>query len=118
MRTSGNTGQTLLVEDDLALILNAALGLAGEAGEFIDHVKKHIFHGHKLDKSFLIKELGDFLWYCAQAAQGLNTTLSHVADVNIDKLQKRYPAGFSTEASLNRSELYAYAYSTKCGRVK
>ena len=98
MRTSGNKG------GPQSLLLNAALGLAGETGEFIDHVKKHLFHGHSLDNSFLIKELGDVMWYIAQAATGLGISLEEIAETNIDKLKKRYPSGFTTQASIERSE--------------
>jgi hypothetical protein len=65
----------------------AALGLNGEAGEIADHVKKVMFHGHPLDddtKDKIAKEIGD------------------IAQMNVDKLKKRYPEGFSTERSLNR----------------
>lgn len=45
------------------LILNFALGLAGETGEFIDVLKKHLFHGDELDRTKLIKEAGDICFY-------------------------------------------------------
>lgn len=83
-------------------ILNAALGLAGEAGEFADHIKKYQFQGHDLDKDHLIKELGDILWYVAQAAVGLETTIDEIMERNINKLKARYPDGFEAERSRNR----------------
>lgn len=85
-------------------LTEAGLGVAGEAGEFADLIKKLLFHGHPLDKDKAIKELGDVMWYLAQAATGLHTSLSHIATVNIEKLQKRYPDGFTSERSLNRIE--------------
>lgn len=88
-------------DDNLAVL---ALGLAGEAGEFADLVKKHLGHGHPLDKVKAMKELGDQLWYIARAAAKLGYTLNDVAVANVEKLQKRYPQGFSTEASINREE--------------
>lgn len=45
---------------DLAAL---ALGVAGEAGEVCDLIKKHVGHGHPLDRDKLVKELGDVLWY-------------------------------------------------------
>ena len=91
------------VEDPIRLA-QYALGLAGEAGEVADLIKKHIGHGHELDGNKLKLELGDVLWYIAGLAYLLQTSLEEIAEANIDKLQKRYPNGFSHEASRNRSE--------------
>ena len=85
-------------------LTNAALGLAGESGEVADHLKKHIFHGHELDRDKLRRELGDVLWYVCQAADALGLTLDEVAQHNIAKLRSRYPDGFSFERSINREE--------------
>jgi NTP pyrophosphatase (non-canonical NTP hydrolase) len=83
-------------------MLQDALGVAGEAGECADLVKKHAFHGHPLDKDKLTKELGDVLWYVSQLAGAIGVTLDEVAEKNIAKLKARYPEGFTPEASLNR----------------
>lgn len=77
----------------------AALGLAGESGEFADLIKKHVYHSHPLDRLKAAKEIGDVLWYCALAADVLGITLDDVAQMNVDKLAKRYPEGFSVERS-------------------
>ena len=82
----------------------AALGLAGEAGEVADLLKKHLGHGHPLDVDQLRTELGDVLWYIAALCTLYNITLDSVAAANIDKLRKRYPDGFSHEASRTRSK--------------
>lgn len=79
-----------------------ALGVAGEAGEVADLVKKHIGHGHTLDREKVVKELGDVLWYIAVLANQVGATLETVAQANIEKLAKRYPEGFSSERSINR----------------
>jgi len=79
-----------------------ALGVAGEAGEVADLIKKVIGHGHPLDKEKFAKELGDVLWYVAVLAHRLNYTLEEVAAQNVEKLRKRYPEGFSEERSKNR----------------
>ena len=81
---------------------NAALGLAGEAGETADMVKKHLFHEHPLDHDAIVKELGDCLWYVAAMATTLGVSLDEVGERNIEKLRRRYPDGFSAERSLNR----------------
>lgn len=85
-------------------IINWALGLAGEAGEVADMIKKVEFHGHELDHEELYKELGDILWYVANLAYEFDEWLEDIADRNIKKLAKRYPEGFSKERSVNRSE--------------
>jgi len=85
-------------------IANAALGLAGEAGEVADHIKKHLFHDFALDEAEVVKELGDCLWYVAAMCTTLGISMDHVATTNIEKLKRRYPDGFSTEASRNRVE--------------
>jgi NTP pyrophosphatase (non-canonical NTP hydrolase) len=93
MRTAGDR------KDDLAC---HALGVAGEAGEVADLFKKVLFHGHALDKEKAAKELGDVLWYVAILAQRIGYSLSDVAEMNVEKLRKRYPNGFSSERSQNR----------------
>lgn len=85
-------------------LMNAALGLAGEAGEVADHLKKHLFQGHELDKAKIRKELGDLLWYVQLGADSLDVSLEEIAKENIAKLKKRYPDGFSAAASVNRTE--------------
>lgn len=79
-----------------------ALGLAGESGEVIELVKKHLFHGHALDRDRLKKELGDVLWYLAAVCTAEGLSLGDVADGNIEKLRARYPDGFTSEKSQNR----------------
>ena len=91
-------------ETEYPRILQGLMGLNGEAGECIDILKKHLFHGHELDKQHVAKELGDVLWYVAQSADALGYTLEEIAQMNVDKLMDRYPDGFEVERSLNRKE--------------
>lgn len=93
---------TLTQEAQLA---SAGLGIAGEAGEVADLVKKVLFHGHPLDEATrakLVKETGDVLWYAALLAETLGVPLAEIASANIVKLKARYPAGFDPTRSLNR----------------
>ena len=85
-------------------LLNGALGLTGEAGEVSDMIKKHIFHGHDLDTDALIKELGDCAWYIALICTAIGVGMDTVLECNIEKLKKRYPEGFSSQASIERVE--------------
>ena len=81
----------------------AALGLAGEAGEFANIIKKKTAHGHDIGKTELADELGDVLWYLAEAATACGLTLDEIAAQNVEKLKARYPDGFSEERSRNRT---------------
>lgn len=90
--------------DKKEVLTNSVMGLCGESGEACDIVKKHLFHGHELDRAALIKELGDVAWYLAEAAEALDISLDEIFMLNIEKLRKRYPEGFSEEKSINRIE--------------
>lgn len=79
------------------------LGVAGEAGEVADLIKKHIGHGHPFDKAKLTRELGDVLWYVGAIARTVGVTLEEVAIANIEKLRARYPNGFEAARSLKRA---------------
>lgn len=96
---SGTPEDRMMGEHTLSVL---ALGLAGEAGEVADTIKKVVGHAHPLQVEALVKELGDQLWYISVMASALGVDLSVVAKQNIEKLRKRYPDGFSTERSINR----------------
>lgn len=91
----------LLTQPCEALLLGA-LGLAGEAGEVADLVKKYCYHAHLLDRARLIDELGDVLWYLTWLCHSLDTSLVAVMLGNITKLRARYPAGFDPQRSQSR----------------
>jgi NTP pyrophosphatase (non-canonical NTP hydrolase) len=101
---SSRTAQMDISERERLMI--AGLGLAGEAGEVADQLKKTLGHGHPFNPERLMLELGDALWYIADLASCLNVSLETIAQMNIDKLRKRYPIGFSTEASINRVDTH------------
>lgn len=83
-------------------LFNGVLGLAGEAGECADLVKKHCYQDARPIHDALIDELGDVLWYVAETAGALGVSLEEVAVWNVEKLKKRYPEGFEAERSLHR----------------
>lgn len=97
-------------------VSNAALGLTGEAGEVADLVKKAIYHGHGFQPAHcpgeengnvhkLALELGDIMYYVGIMAHEMGYTLQDIAEMNISKLAKRYPDGFSREASQKRVDV-------------
>lgn len=80
-----------------------ALGLAGEVGETIDLLKKVEGHGHEANLQKLKEEMGDILWYMAALCSAYGVSLQEAADENVVKLKRRYPEGFTHEASRNRA---------------
>lgn len=89
---------------EYAPLSNFALGLAGEAGEVADEVKKVVYHGHPLDVEKIKKELGDVLWYWSSVANVLGLDTEAVAVANVAKLMARYPEGFSEADSKERRD--------------
>ena len=89
-----------LTERDV--LINSVMGLCGESGEAIDIVKKWLAQGHPLDREYLAGELGDVAWYLAEAATALGMPLEDILRANLEKLERRYPDGFSTERSVGR----------------
>ena len=87
-----------------ALLLNSVLGLCGESGEVADLVKKYLFQGHDLDLDHVAKELGDISWYLAVGAYAIGLDLESIFRMNKEKLEARYPDGFSVDRSLHRAE--------------
>jgi len=83
-------------------LLHAGIGLATEAGEFLDALKKHIFYGKELDRVNLREEMGDIFWYCAIIADQLDVEFSEVMERNITKLKARYGEKFSEDKAVTR----------------
>lgn len=84
--------------------LVSALGLAGEAGEVCDLLKKVVGHGHPINLDAFCDELGDVLWYISDLCSAFGLTLQDVVQHNIEKLGRRYPSGrFTISDSLNRT---------------
>lgn len=81
-----------------------ALGLAGETGEVIDLIKKHLYHGIPLPVEKIALELGDVLWYIRYIADTIGADLEIVARMNDKKLSERYPNGFSIEDAIKKEE--------------
>ena len=86
------------------VLINGVMGLCGESGEAIDIVKKWLAQGHELDREKLAKELGDICWYLAETATALDLKLEDIMAANIEKLRQRYPQGFDSARSVNRTE--------------
>ena len=73
-------------------LIDAAAGLAEEAGEALSIVRKHLFQDRDLDRAKLEEELGDALWCIAMTARAAGLSLEQVAAANIAKLEERHSA--------------------------
>jgi NTP pyrophosphatase (non-canonical NTP hydrolase) len=99
-------GQSIL--NDLSPVkchlLHMAVGISGESGEILDTVKKHCIYNKELDVENLVEELGDMEYFMEglRAATGITReqTLAH----NIEKLNRRYLAGYSNQAAQARAD--------------
>ena len=89
-------------------LLTAAVGATAEAGEFTEIVKKIIFQGKPVNEDNLFhlkRELGDIMWYVAQACMALDVSIDDIIAMNVEKLSARYPDGaFDVYYSENRKD--------------
>jgi len=85
-------------------ILYPTLGLAGEAGEVADKVKKIIRDNKSIvdEREDVAKELGDVLWYLAAVARDIGYSLEVIAEMNIEKLESRKERGVLQGSGDNR----------------
>jgi NTP pyrophosphatase (non-canonical NTP hydrolase) len=98
IRTEADDFQAMdirLYEDGTKRLLHSGIGMATEAGEFLDALKKHIFYGKELDRVNLKEELGDLFWYMAIACDELDIEFEPIMERNIEKLKARYGEKFS-----------------------
>jgi NTP pyrophosphatase (non-canonical NTP hydrolase) len=89
-------------------LLTAGVGINAEGGEFLEIIKKMVFQGKPWNddnREHLIIELGDLMWYVANACMALEVSFDDVIARNVTKLEKRYPGGaFDVYYSENRAE--------------
>ena len=89
-------------------LLTAGVGINAEGGEFLEIIKKMIFQGkpfNEANREHMIIELGDLMWYAAQACMALEVSFDEVIARNVKKLEARYPGGaFDVYYSENRAE--------------
>jgi len=87
-------------------LLTSGVGINAEGGEFLEIIKKMVFQGKPWNddnREHLIIELGDIMWYVAQACMALEVSFDDVIATNVKKLEKRYPEGtFDVYFSENR----------------
>lgn len=77
-------------------LVHGVIGLYTESCELLDLLLKALLHDNNFDKEKLIDEAGDALWYLQLLGNNLGG-LEALRDKNVEKLQIRYPDGFSEE---------------------
>ena len=82
-------------------VIYPALGLAAEAGEVANKVKKILRDGD-FDRKAIADEIGDCLWYIAALCRDLNVSMNDVAKTNLYKLQDRQKRGVISGSGDNR----------------
>lgn len=85
-------------------MMHGAIGLAGESGELLDAVKRHVYYGKDLDMVNSLEECGDAVFYLTLFLRGMGLTLQDAIDSNVRKLNKRYPHGFNKSDCENRDK--------------
>jgi NTP pyrophosphatase (non-canonical NTP hydrolase) len=85
-------------------VIHMVLGVAGEAGELVDAIKKWSIYQKPLDFQNVIEELGDLEFYMEGLRQSLLISREAILRANIDKLNKRYSQGYSDKAAIERAD--------------
>ena len=106
VKTLAKPGQDVLntITVDEMELLHMAVGVAGEAGELLDAVKKHVFYNKELDVPNVIEELGDLEFYMEGIRQNLHIPRALTIQHNILKLNVRYAEGYSDKAAHERAD--------------
>ena len=87
------------------MLTHAALGVAGEAGELVDALKKHVIYGKPLDLENVKEEIGDLRFYLEALCNVLDLNDQSIIQGNMNKLAKRYKAlTYSSEAAIARED--------------
>lgn len=85
--------------------LHAAVGLAGESGEVLEHMKKSWVLDRDMDRDKVIEEMGDTFHYLTMLLIKMDITLDDLISNNRIKLYKRYPNGFSKADAIARADV-------------
>ena len=92
------------MDENRAQFMHMAIGVAGEAGELLDAMKRVVIYNKFIDLDNVIEELGDMEFYLEGLRQGLGISRELVLEANIAKLQKRYASGTYTDKAAQDRE--------------
>lgn len=95
--------QARMGEEFNAKLIHYVLGIGSEAGELQDALKKVLIYGKTLDKTNLVEEVGDVLWYTSRLLSLLGSSFEEAMEKNNAKLKARYGNKFTEYAALNRN---------------
>jgi len=97
--------QLLKADTEPMMALHAALGVAGEAGELADAIKREYIYGKPRNRENIVEELGDLIWYMQAVQNHYDIGDQEILQYNADKLAKRYASlTFSSEAAIARAD--------------
>lgn len=87
------------------MALHSAIGVAGEAGELADAIKKEYIYGKPRDLANIIEELGDLEWYLQSVRNHYGLSRKDILQANADKLAQRYVGlKYSDAAAIARAD--------------
>ncbi|NBQ47437.1 MAG: nucleotide pyrophosphohydrolase [Sphingobacteriia bacterium] len=89
---------------DEAHLIHMAMGIAGEAGELLDCIKKHTMYKKPLDIKNLVEELGDLEFYMEGIRHAVAIPRELTISANVIKLSKRYPKRYSNKDAQERAD--------------
>jgi NTP pyrophosphatase (non-canonical NTP hydrolase) len=90
--------------DSIGRMVHASMGIAGEAGEVVDAVKKTWIYGKPLDTENVLEECGDLLFYIQALLTENGFTLDNAMAHNVAKLARRYPEGYTDKCAIDRAD--------------
>ena len=91
------------IDPDILRSLHAVIGIAGEAGELLDQVKRVFVYHTQFDTTHLVEEMGDLFHYLTMLMNIHGFNLDEIREANVRKLHVRYPGGYSHERAVNRN---------------
>ena len=94
----------LEMSSDKADLMHMAMGIAGEAGELLDAIKKHVVYNKPLDLVHVVEEFGDIEFYLEGLRQRLSLEREDILTLNQEKLEKRYGNSYSDTAASTRAD--------------
>ena len=95
---------TCEMDEEMRTLLHGISGIATEGGELLDHLKSVMFYGKSLNKINIYEEFGDIFYFIALICKLYGWQFSNIMKDNIEKVQKRYPNGFSEDDALDRDK--------------
>jgi NTP pyrophosphatase (non-canonical NTP hydrolase) len=91
-----------------AHLLHMAVGIAGEAGELLDAIKKHVIYNKEPDLKNIVEELGDLEFYMEGMRAKLGIHRDFILRQNMYKLEERYKGfKYTDQAAQDRADKVA-----------